>query len=51
MSAMSIDKEGTGVPEFDLHRRTTKVNLATMAGVLLFFIVVGAVIFWFASRH
>ena len=46
---MSIDKQGTGVPEFDLHRRTTKVNLATMVAVVLFFVLVGAVMFWFAS--
>lgn len=51
MGPMSIDKEGTGLPEIDLNRRTTKVNLATMGGVLLFFVLAGAVIIWFANHH
>ncbi len=48
---MSIDKEGTGMPEIDVHRRTTKVNLATIVGVLIFFVIAAAVIFWFAKSH
>ncbi len=50
-SPMSIDKESTGMPEIDLHRRTTKVNLATMIGILVFFIIVGIGIVWYASHH
>lgn len=47
-SIMSIDKEGTGVPQFDVHRRTTKVNLAMVGSVLVFFVIAGAAIVWFA---
>jgi hypothetical protein len=48
---MSIDKESTGLPEIDVHRRTTKVNLATMVAVLVFLAIAAAAIIWFASRH
>jgi hypothetical protein len=48
---MSIDKESTGLPEIDLHRRTTKVNFAVGAGIVVFFIIAGAVIVWFAMHH
>jgi hypothetical protein len=48
---MAIDKEGSGMPEFDVHRRTTKVNLATMAAVVVFFAIAAAAIFWFATTH
>jgi hypothetical protein len=48
---MSIDKESSGVPQFDVHRRTTKVNLAMMGSVLVFFIIVAAVIVWFAAHR
>lgn len=44
---MSIDKESTGMPEIDLHRRTTKVNLAMIVGVVVFFVIVAGVILWF----
>lgn len=47
---MSIDKESTGMPEIDVHRRTTKVNLAIIVGVLAFFVVVAAVIIWFVQH-
>jgi hypothetical protein len=48
---MAIDKEGSGVPEFDVHRRTTKVNMATIAAVVMFFVIAAAAIFWFATTH
>lgn len=48
---MSIDKESTGVPEFNVHRRTTKVNVGIVVGVVLFLLVAAAVIAWFALRH
>lgn len=48
---MSIDKESTGLPEIDVHRRTTKVNLAMAGGILLFFAVIAAIIGWFALHH
>ena len=33
---MSIDKESNGVPEVNVHRRTTKVNLWMIAAVVCF---------------
>ena len=48
---MSIDKESSGMPEIDLHRRTTKVNLATSLGVTLFLIVAAVAIIWFAQHY
>lgn len=47
---MSIDKESNGVPEVNVHRPTTKVNLWMIASVLVFFATMAAAIFWF-SRH
>jgi hypothetical protein len=47
---MAIDKESSGFPEVDFKRRTTKVNLWMIVGVAVFFIITGAMVFWFASR-
>jgi multisubunit Na+/H+ antiporter MnhB subunit len=47
--AMAIDKESNGVPEVDLSRRTTKVNLWMIVGVGLFFLVTGAVVYYFVK--
>ena len=44
---MSIDKEGSGLPEVDLHTRTTKVNLSIVVGVALFLAAMSAVVVWF----
>jgi len=44
---MAIDKDSNGVPEVDLSRRTTKVNLWMIIAVALFFIVMAAVVFHF----
>ena len=43
---VSIDKESTGVPEVNVHRRTTKVNLGIIAGVTLFFVAMAGVVYW-----
>jgi hypothetical protein len=51
MRSMSIDKEGSGLPEVNVHRRTTKVNLSVIGAVLLFFAVAACVAFWFSQRH
>lgn len=45
--AMSIDKEGSGVPEVNVHRRTTKVNFTIVVGVLIFFVAMAGVAAWF----
>jgi hypothetical protein len=42
---MSIDKQSTGLPEINVHKRTTKVNLWMVAAVIVFlsFMAVAAV--------
>lgn len=47
---MSIDKEGGGYPEVDFRRRTTKVNVAIVVGVVVFFLFCAGLIWWLASR-
>lgn len=47
---MSIDKESSGIPEVNVHRRTTKVNLWMIVGILVFFIVGGAAAFWISQK-
>lgn len=49
---MSIDKESTGLPEVDVHKRTTKVNLSIIVGVVIFLAVMSgvAVMLWLANR-
>lgn len=36
---MSIEKESTGMPEINVHRRTTKVNLWMIVAIIAFFAV------------
>jgi hypothetical protein len=48
---MSIEKESSGLPEVNVHKRTTKVNLSIIAGVLLFFIITVAVVAWLAASN
>lgn len=43
---MAIDKESTGIPEFDARRRTTKVNLAVVIAVGGFYAIFAAIIWW-----
>ena len=45
---MAIDKESNGVPEVDLSRRTTKVNLWMIVAVAFFFVVTGLAVYYFA---
>ena len=45
---MAIDKESSGLPEVNLARRTTKVNLGVIVGVAVFLAAMAAVAFWFA---
>jgi hypothetical protein len=47
---MSIDQESNGVPEVNVHRPATQVNLWMIGGILFFFVVMAAVAFW-VSRH
>lgn len=47
---MAIDKESSGLPEVDLKRRTTKVNLWMIVGVAVFFAITAGVVMWFARN-
>ena len=47
---MSIDKESSGFPEVNVHRRTTKVNLWMIAGIALFLAVAAATAFWVSRQ-
>jgi hypothetical protein len=44
---MSIEKESSGLPQVDVHKRTTKVNLSIVIGVVIFFVAMAAVAAWF----
>jgi hypothetical protein len=48
---MSIEKESSGVPEVNVHRRTTKVNIGIVVGVALFFAAMFGLLLWFWSRE
>lgn len=48
---MSIDKTSSGMPEVNVHKRTTKVNLSVVIGVLLFFAAMSAVAFWYWNSN
>jgi len=47
---MSIDKESNGLPQVDVHRRTTKVNVSMVAAILVFFLLAAAVAFWVSRQ-
>jgi hypothetical protein len=44
---MAIDKESSGVPEVDLKRRTTKVNLSIIVAVGIFYAIGFGLLIWF----
>jgi hypothetical protein len=44
---MSIEKESSGLPQVDVHKRTTKVNLSIVIGIVIFFVAMSAVAAWF----
>ncbi len=48
---MSIEKNSSGIPEVNVHKRTTKVNLSIIAGIGLFFIITAAVVVWLWASH
>ncbi len=47
---MSIDKESSGFPEINPHKRTTKVNFAIVIGIAVFFAAMAVVVWWFANH-
>lgn len=48
---MSIDKTSSGLPEVDVQRRTTKVNLSVIIAVFLFLAAMGGFAFWVWSGN
>jgi hypothetical protein len=48
---MSIDKHSNGVPEFDVHKRTTKVNLSVIVAVVVFIAIGALAMWWWLSHH
>lgn len=48
---MAIDKESNGMPEVNVHRSTTKVNLGVIVGIVLFFLIGAAAVFWLSQRN
>ncbi len=49
--AVSIEKESTGIPETNVHRWTTKVNLAMIVAAVVFFGITAGVIYHLWQRH
>lgn len=48
---MSIERDSSGLPQVDIHKRTTKVNFTIVIGVAIFFAAMAAVVWWFATRR
>jgi hypothetical protein len=48
---MPIDKNSTGLPEINVHKRTTKVNLWMVGSVLFFFAVMAGVAVWVSRER
>jgi flagellar basal body-associated protein FliL len=46
-TTMSIEKESSGLPEVNVHKRTTKVNLSIVIGVAVFFAAMFGLVGWF----
>jgi hypothetical protein len=50
-STMSIEKESSGLPEVNVHKRTTKVNISIVLGVALFFVAMAGVVWYLWSTR
>lgn len=48
---MSIEKESSGLPQVDMSKRTTKVNLSIVIGLAVFFAAMLAVVAWLWSTR
>lgn len=48
---MSIDKDSNGLPEVNVHKRTTKVNLWMVAWIAIFLVLMAAVAVWFSRSN
>jgi hypothetical protein len=47
---MSIEKNSNGVPEVNMARRTSKVNLGVVLGVIIFLAAMGGLVLWFTGQ-
>jgi hypothetical protein len=48
---MGFDPNSAGKPLVNVHKKTTQVNLWMVVGVVVFFIVGTAVLFWLSGSH
>lgn len=48
---MSIEKNSSGLPEVNVHKRTTKVNLSLVLGVAVFFAFMALAAWWIFSHQ
>ena len=48
---MSIDKRSSGLPEVNIHKRTTQVNLSIVIAVAIFLAVTLGVVWWLWSSN
>jgi hypothetical protein len=48
---MSIEKESSGIPEVNVSKRTTKVNLGIIVGVLVFLAISVGVVLWLSANE
>lgn len=48
---MSIEKESTGLPSVNPHRRTTKVNISVIVAVIVFFVAMLIVAWWVSTQR
>jgi hypothetical protein len=48
---MSIEKHSSGLPNVNVQKRTTKVNISIVVAVAIFFLVTSAIVWWFWSSN
>ncbi len=48
---MSIEKESSGIPEVNVSKRTTKVNLGMIIGILIFLAISVGVVLWLSANE
>ncbi len=47
---MSIEKESSGMPEVNVSKRTTKVNLGVIIGVVVFLGAMAGLVIWLSKN-
>lgn len=48
---MSIERESSGLPEVNVRKPSTKVNLSIVIAVLVFFAAMAGVVWWLAGEN